>query len=1495
MRKHIIRILAVVLFACLGLAVLTACNVETPSPDSSYTVTYVAGGGTGTAPAVETHKEGEKFTVKANPFTYEGYTFTAWNDGTKDVAAESEYTMPAKNVTFTAKWEKVDQVTVTYALGEYTEGAVPTPTKVAKGAEFTLPAGPTWEGHLFTGWKLGEEVKKAGEKITVSENITLTAQWKAVSSAVTDYTLEKTTDAVYFVVKGTYTGYTPDEMKEALASNSTVLCTTTDTGWTYVSFAATATAENGTWALKFDITEAEMGHSYYPCADQSGSGDILWDDAYEETSVELGGKTYEFKKRTETSGGPFMMIVVSETPDPTKTHTLTDITLVQEEEKIYLIYSGTFEGYTEEQLKAYLEDATTFTFYGNGGAQGQSPASRVATIGNGTWTLKFDVTDMPDDDEYALCWKDSPYKDKFEGGTDLAHPKADDGATRIDLAIGDKTYSLIPKAWNGACRLVIKTVIPEKGTFEVTSAAIEIEAESKVIVKLTGTFEGYTKEEFDAALKDDNTTVLAFRIFLSGGDWATQDVAPIYTVGDGTFEVKFDVTDLAIQAYQIGKDYTGEADIKGLTSVEASVELGEKTYSLKGNAGNLVLTIAEKLDESVTFSDPTSLSFELADDQGNGTDENFKTAINRAFIVLKGTYTGNAVLSQAQNHFSADNYPMNFAGNNANVKVKDRMRRISIDTDAKTWTLKIEITALPVGENTCTINEQACKLTAPAEGTSVKSVGSTYTISNNADGALVVTVAHNYTVDGVKLEMVENTPCLVVNGTFEKDKFTGEEIEKFLKDEDIRTMCVTVHPYLYPSDENYHLTVAIDDNKWTAQLDLSVLQAGSYGIVTDGGGYGNLHMDNITGKLETDAQSFTFAYGSTTEPNWVYVTVEEKVKKESAFTGATIAEDGGKVILTVSGTYTGYTEDELKEHYSGFDLCLNHPGWTWQHLTHTLTASDGTFTITIDVTALELDGYSVCEDGSGVGDIKVVTCNVTVELENKIYTLTGSNGNTLTLTVKANKTIAFTGIDITVDSEAQKVYLIINGTSKGFTEEDLKAYLEGDIDGHKFFSFWGNTVQRENPASIVATVDGSNWTAKCDVTDLKFESLRNIGCPGDTKAESFSEGVQDKSVTLGSKKYTLQEKNGSSWDNVGLKVEFNGVDIGSDKHDNDFKKDPEYTDSIKKGQVLSFKGKFTSLGTQNYFAPVLFLYTAGTTPAISFRIDWWVNELNVNVGEPDTKVYDAEKWSVTKHQGPVWETFLATIKDAEVVLTVDWSSDSIIYVSFLVKGTANHVITRMVYTVVASEGALEDSYAVGIGTDHCHLVLDERSVGKVGYSLYDELAAETQLNLGSADNKTCNHYLFNSYIKKGDKIVFEGTSTAAVKDNWDANGLYLGSNIGSETWFRADNFVDGTIFSEQTPVHDVTVESWHIEKDNKGWDDWAKYKEILANCTYKLTIDWTGDAIVITMEFTAEAGTYTQTYTVTALEGATLSTQYNFGLGCCNSSASLKATTVTRA
>lgn len=69
------------------------------------TVTFAAGEGAGTAPAAVKKEVGSTFVLPTNFTLYvEGKTLTAWTDGTNDYAPGSEYTVPAEDITLTAKF-----------------------------------------------------------------------------------------------------------------------------------------------------------------------------------------------------------------------------------------------------------------------------------------------------------------------------------------------------------------------------------------------------------------------------------------------------------------------------------------------------------------------------------------------------------------------------------------------------------------------------------------------------------------------------------------------------------------------------------------------------------------------------------------------------------------------------------------------------------------------------------------------------------------------------------------------------------------------------------------------------------------------------------------------------------------------------------------------------------------------------------------------------------------------------------------------------------------------------------------------------------------------------------------------------------------------------------------------------------------------------------------------------------------------------------------------
>ena len=137
----------------------------------SFTVTYVLLDG---KTRTETAAYGENVTLVEEPRT--GYTFVGWKDGEKMRQAGETITVTG-NVTLTAVWE-ARTFTVTYVL---LDGKTRTET-AAYGQNVTLGEEKR-EGHTFVGWKDGEKVYHAGETITVTGDMTLTAEWKKLPSA----------------------------------------------------------------------------------------------------------------------------------------------------------------------------------------------------------------------------------------------------------------------------------------------------------------------------------------------------------------------------------------------------------------------------------------------------------------------------------------------------------------------------------------------------------------------------------------------------------------------------------------------------------------------------------------------------------------------------------------------------------------------------------------------------------------------------------------------------------------------------------------------------------------------------------------------------------------------------------------------------------------------------------------------------------------------------------------------------------------------------------------------------------------------------------------------------------------------------------------------------------------------------------------------------------------------------------------------------------------
>ena len=122
-----------------------------------YTITFDTAGGS-EVPSI-TQDYGTAITPPAAP-TRTGYTFAGWD-------RESPTTMPAENITLTARWT-VNQYTITLKPENGGQDIV---IKQDYGTAITAPANPTKTGYTFAGWdKTIPSTMPAGD-------MTITARW----------------------------------------------------------------------------------------------------------------------------------------------------------------------------------------------------------------------------------------------------------------------------------------------------------------------------------------------------------------------------------------------------------------------------------------------------------------------------------------------------------------------------------------------------------------------------------------------------------------------------------------------------------------------------------------------------------------------------------------------------------------------------------------------------------------------------------------------------------------------------------------------------------------------------------------------------------------------------------------------------------------------------------------------------------------------------------------------------------------------------------------------------------------------------------------------------------------------------------------------------------------------------------------------------------------------------------------------------------------------
>ena len=145
-------------------------------PNAEYTVTFDKNGGTGSMDSM-TVKNGTQITFPANGFTAPANKqFKNWLIGSTTYNVGATYTVTG-NVTIRANWEYIKR-TITFNAngGSGTMSAV----QVNSGSNYTLPScsftAPT--NKKFKAWQIGSTEYAAGDSVTVTSDITVTALWK---------------------------------------------------------------------------------------------------------------------------------------------------------------------------------------------------------------------------------------------------------------------------------------------------------------------------------------------------------------------------------------------------------------------------------------------------------------------------------------------------------------------------------------------------------------------------------------------------------------------------------------------------------------------------------------------------------------------------------------------------------------------------------------------------------------------------------------------------------------------------------------------------------------------------------------------------------------------------------------------------------------------------------------------------------------------------------------------------------------------------------------------------------------------------------------------------------------------------------------------------------------------------------------------------------------------------------------------------------------------
>lgn len=134
-------------------------------------------------------------TPASDAYYFVANSWSFFNDALEDVTTSIEFVtgetntivMPAYNLHVDATFDAKPTYDVVFDCNGGTSGCPSNMEPVIQGTAITLPAAPTYAGHIFNGWNDGTTTYTAGDSYTVNDDVIFTAQWTAITTGIINF------------------------------------------------------------------------------------------------------------------------------------------------------------------------------------------------------------------------------------------------------------------------------------------------------------------------------------------------------------------------------------------------------------------------------------------------------------------------------------------------------------------------------------------------------------------------------------------------------------------------------------------------------------------------------------------------------------------------------------------------------------------------------------------------------------------------------------------------------------------------------------------------------------------------------------------------------------------------------------------------------------------------------------------------------------------------------------------------------------------------------------------------------------------------------------------------------------------------------------------------------------------------------------------------------------------------------------------------------------